>query len=325
MTASIRRSARLLSKTASAEPASSSSIDAVATAYSSKVVKTKATSTTVKARLVAKHKIQAAPQSVVIPQDSTSPSSSAAAVTGSVQSIGNQEALDEGIRFLKAADPKLGKFIETVQEPCTLMLSRDKNGQSSYESLCQSIIFQQLAGKAATAILLRFLKRYGQLKDASKTADLESESSTLTTADFVFPPPAMVAGLDVDEMRAVGLGQRKAEYLKEVATRFKDGKLSEGLLKDMSDEEVSRVLVAIRGIGQWTADMFLMFHLKRPNVLPTLDLAVRKAMCHHFGVPFGKKTPTHEQMVELARPWEPYRSIASWYMWRLMGTITQKS
>ncbi|KAI9506646.1 DNA glycosylase [Coemansia spiralis] len=191
-----------------------------------------------------------------------------------------------------------------------MALSRDSDSDTSYISLCQSIIYQQLAGKAAEAILLRFLKRYAH---------------PLSIKDFVFPSPQQVILFDVDEMRAIGLGQRKAEYLKEVAKNFSDGTLSEERLAAMSDEEVSRALVAIRGIGQWTADMFLMFHLKRPNVLPTLDLAVRKAMCHHFGVPFGKKTPTHEQMVELAQVWEPYRSVATWYMWRLIGTITQKS
>ncbi|KAJ1820738.1 hypothetical protein LPJ56_003376 [Coemansia sp. RSA 2599] len=239
--------------------------------------------------------------------------------------IETNQALDQAIAYLKAADPKLGKFIDTVTEPCTLSLSRNRKGHSSFISLSQSIVYQQLAGKAAAAILLRFLKRYGQLKDASKATMLEQDDGSLTYDDFVFPSPDRVAALDVDEMRAVGLGQRKAEYLKEVARRFSEGELSDEKLAKMTGDEVSRSLVAIRGIGQWTADMFLMFHLKRPDVLPTLDLAVRKAMCHHFGVQFTKNTPTHEQMIEMSRHWAPFRSIATWYMWRLMGTLTQKS
>ncbi|KAJ1957949.1 hypothetical protein GGI12_004876, partial [Dipsacomyces acuminosporus] len=169
-----------------------------------------------------------------------------------------------------------------------------------------------------------FLKRYGKLKDASKAHLLDADNSELEHEDFVFPPPEQVAELDVAEMKAVGLGQRKAEYLKEVAKRFKDGTLSDDLLAAMSDEEVSSALVSIRGIGQWTADMFLMFHLKRPNVLPTLDLAVRKSMCQHFGAKFGKNTPTHDELVEMGRVWEPYRSVATWYMWRLSDTVVQK-
>ncbi|KAJ2853487.1 hypothetical protein GGI22_004853, partial [Coemansia erecta] len=240
------------------------------------------------------------------------------------KSLAEPGAMDEAIRFLKEADPKLARIIDNTAEQCSMALQRDGKSDTSYISLCQSIVYQQLAGKAAEAILLRFLKRYGTPKSPAVKEALSSESSTtassLTTKDFVFPSAEQVASFDVDEMKAVGLGQRKAEYLKEVALNFSNGTLSEELLVSMLDEEVSRALVSIRGIGQWTADMFLMFHLKRPNVLPTLDLAVRKAMCQHFGVPFGKKTPTHEQMVALGEIWEPYRSVATWYMWRSLNT-----
>ncbi|KAJ2001735.1 hypothetical protein GGI02_005239 [Coemansia sp. RSA 2322] len=245
--------------------------------------------------------------------------------SGPFPSLSTPKVMQEAISHLKDVDPKLGKFIDQVTEVCSMSLERDKDGHTSYISLCQSIIYQQLAGKAAAAILLRFLKQYGTLKDQSK-ADLLAESDAKFEAeDFVFPSPQLVASLDTEELKNVGLGQRKAEYLKEVSLKFIDGTLSDARLAEMSDDEVSRALVAIRGIGQWTADMFLMFHLKRTNILPTLDLAIRKAMCHHFGVPFGKKTPTHEQMVEMGQIWEPYRSVATWYMWRLSGTITQKS
>ncbi|KAI9471468.1 DNA glycosylase [Coemansia mojavensis] len=192
-----------------------------------------------------------------------------------------------------------------------MSLPRDDDSDSSFVSLCKSVIFQQLAGSAARAILLKFLKRFGTLKDQSLT-------------HFVFPSPQAVVSMDHAELKAVGLSQRKAEYLQAVAERFNNGTLSDELLVSMSDSQVSEALVSIRGIGQRTADMFMMFYLKRPNILPTLDLAVRKAMCHHFKVPFGKRTPTHNQMVEMANAWEPYRSVATWYMWRLAGTITQK-
>ncbi|KAJ2806055.1 hypothetical protein H4R21_001025 [Coemansia helicoidea] len=231
----------------------------------------------------------------------------------------------EAIRHLKAVDPKLGELIDKTKEVCVMSLPRDSVDDSSFVSLSQSIVYQQLAGKAAQAILLRFLRRFGEPKSAGAGSPPDRDDPSLGCDDFVFPSADVVATLDVDEMKAVGLGQRKAEYISAVAARFNDGTLSDERLAAMSDDEVSRALVAIRGIGQWSADMFLMFHLKRPNVLPTLDLAVRKAMCAHFGVPFGKKTPSHEQMVEMGRAWEPYRSVASWYMWRLAGTITQKS
>ncbi|KAJ2780129.1 hypothetical protein H4R18_003633 [Coemansia javaensis] len=245
------------------------------------------------------------------------------------RSLADPGTMDAAVRHLRAADAKLAELIDRTTEVCSMSLPRDRDDDSCFTSLCRSVIYQQLAGKAAQAILLRFLKRYGTLVDAAKAPllllDGAEGPSALSCDDFRFPGPQAVAALDVDEVRAVGLGQRKAEYIRAVAERFNDGTLSDERLASMGDDEASRALVAIRGIGQWTADMFLMFHLKRPNVLPTLDLAVRKAMCSHFGVPFGKNSPTHEQMVELARPWEPYRSVATWYMWRLANTITQKS
>ncbi|KAJ2487583.1 hypothetical protein IWW37_005180 [Coemansia sp. RSA 2050] len=240
-------------------------------------------------------------------------------------SLATPQVMEDALRHLKSADPKLGKFIDKTVEQCAMSLDRDQDGHTSYISLCQSIIYQQLAGKAAAAILLRFLKRYGKLKDESKAELLTVDGASLDSSDFIFPTPEQVAAIDTEELKNAGLGQRKAEYLKEVAKKFNDGTLSDEKLARMSDSEAAAALVAIRGIGPWTADMFLMFHLKRTNILPTLDLAVRKAMCHHFGVPFGKKTPTHEHMVEMGQIWEPYRSVATWYMWKLSGTITQKS
>ncbi|KAJ2305468.1 hypothetical protein IWW51_006219 [Coemansia sp. RSA 2702] len=250
-----------------------------------------------------------------------SPLETAPASTAIVHAtLADPGAMDAAIRHLKEADPELARIIDKTTEVCSMALPRDDAGDTSYVSLCKSIIFQQVAGSAARAILLRFLRQYGTLK---RTSPLP-EGAQLTPADFVFPSAQAIVDMNVEEMRSYGLSQRKAEYLQAVAEQFNNGTLSEEQLARMTDAEVSQALVAIRGIGQWTADMFLMFHLKRPNVLPTLDLAVRKAMCHHFKVPFGKKTPTHEQMVDMARAWEPYRSVATWYMWRLAGTITQK-
>ncbi|KAJ1857001.1 hypothetical protein LPJ73_002107 [Coemansia sp. RSA 2703] len=333
----MRRSARILEKTASEVSAASSQSSPakakarVAVVKTSKVTKKK-TEPKTKAKVdpkVLKEKTAVVVSSTVIkakaPVLVAVPRAPLNLNAGTIVHLGTQEALNAAVEYLKAADPKLGKFIDTVSEPCSLVLARDRSDHTSYVSLCQSVIYQQLAGKAAAAILLRFLKRYGELKDSSKAGILETDDGSLTSDDFIFPPAAYVATLDVDEMKAVGLGQRKAEYLKEVARQFNIGNLSDEKLANMTDEEASQALVSIRGIGQWTADMFLMFHLKRPNILPTLDLAIRKAMCHHFGVPFGKKTPTHEQMIEMGTVWEPYRSVATWYMWRLLGTITQKS
>ncbi|KAJ2158234.1 hypothetical protein GGF46_003911 [Coemansia sp. RSA 552] len=258
-------------------------------------------------------------------QTATSATGPRAPVLSPGVALSDPDVMEAAVAHLKAADPKLGAVIDGIAEQCTMSLPRDKSTNTSFISLCQSVIYQQLAGSAARAILRRFLRRYGTLKDEEKRALLDDPRSELTEDDFYFPTPEAMVRLDVEDMRHAGLSQRKGEYLKAVAEKFHDGTLSDTLLAGMSDSEVSRSLVAIRGIGQWTADMFLMFHLKRPNVLPTLDLAVRKGMAQHFGVPFGKKTPAHNELVELAQIWEPYRSVATWYMWRVANTITQKS
>ncbi|KAJ2607675.1 hypothetical protein GGH99_001970 [Coemansia sp. RSA 1285] len=340
MTVSIRRSARLLARTA--DPTTLTTATAKATAVSA----TDATTGRVAKSKRVKSSKSKGKQSdigdclpVVVLQaeqgnGAANPRANAKPES-TFQSLADPGAIDEAIRFLKDADPKLAHIIDRTTEKCAMGLPRESESDTnSYISLCQSIIYQQLAGKAAEAILLRFLKRYGARRNPDvdhSQSSMSSSSDGLPTApalsikDFVFPSAEQVAGFDVDEMKAVGLGQRKAEYLKEVAINFRNGTLSEERLAMMSDDEVSQALVSIRGIGQWTADMFLMFHLKRPNVLPTLDLAVRKAMCQHFGVPFGKKTPTHDQMVRLGEIWEPYRSVATWYMWRSLNTVTQES
>ncbi|KAJ2712396.1 hypothetical protein H4R19_002779 [Coemansia spiralis] len=298
-----RRSARLLGQAASAAASPAKASAAPASGRVAKKAKTRIVRPTVSPPATA-----AAPSAL---PDTLPPTS-----------LADPDAMAQAIRHLKAADPKLGKLIDRTKETCSMSLPRDKDGDSSFVSLCQSIIFQQLAGKAALAILVRFLRKFGTPKGTASGSVPDRDDPSLGRNDFIFPSPEEVAALDVGEMKAVGLGQRKAEYISAVAVQFNNGTLSEERLVAMSDDEVSRALVAIRGIGQWTADMFLMFHLKRPNVLPTLDLAVRKSMCKHFGVPFGKKTPTHEQLVELGRVWEPYRSVATWYMWRLTDTVT---
>ncbi|KAJ1901021.1 hypothetical protein LPJ66_001066 [Kickxella alabastrina] len=319
MSMSTRRSARLLSKPTTATTTTTRKVSS--STKPSKVTKPKP-------KVLAK-KVLPPPSPPSLLHLSTSTANPL--LQQAISPLRTRDGLAQAILHLKASDPKLGKFIDTVKEPCTVMLPRDTPEQSSYVSLCQSIIYQQLAGKAAAAILLRFLKQYGIRKKPQQppilpTAadEIEEMEAPVTADDFIFPPASLVFSLDVDEMKSVGLGQRKAEYLQEVARQFHEGLLSDTALALMSDEEVSRALVTVRGIGQWTADMFLIFHLKRPNVLPTMDLAVRKAMCKHFSVPFGKKTPTHEQMVEMGSVWEPYRSVATWYMWKYTDTVTQK-
>ncbi|KAJ1920958.1 hypothetical protein H4219_001011 [Mycoemilia scoparia] len=248
--------------------------------------------------------------------------------------------LNEG-NFVAAAkehlvrvDPKLGDFIRNCKVECRLTPSRGDSA-SCFEALAKSIIYQQLAGKAARAIYIKFLALFGLNPPPvpSATTDSSDNGTSSTSKNsgdgnweseerIGFPSPAQVLTHTVETLRPAGLSVRKAEYILALASNFELGNLSDAKLLEMSDEEVSKSLTSIRGIGQWTVDMFLMFHLRRPNILPTLDLAVKKAMCQHFGVPFSKNSPKHDQLVELAKHWAPYRSIATWYMWQTQDTVT---
>lgn len=115
-------------------------------------------------------------------------------------------------------------------------------------------------------------------------------------------------------LRAAGLSERKVSYVKDLAAHFLDGRLNDALLHSASDSELAAALIAVRGIGEWTCHMFMMFTLKRGNVLPVGDLGVRKGVMLCFGL---KKLPNREQMEELAAAWEPFRTVGSYYMWKV--------
>jgi len=115
------------------------------------------------------------------------------------------------------------------------------------------------------------------------------------------------------QMRSVGLSKQKSSYLRDMAERAVRGDLDFGKLHQLSDDEVISHLTQVKGVGTWTAQMFLMFTLKRPNVLPTGDLGVQMAIKKHYN---KRKLPKPLQMEKIARAWEPYRSVACWYLWR---------
>lgn len=160
-----------------------------------------------------------------------------------------------------------------------------------YEALVGAIIFQQLAGKAAQAILNRFKALY----------------------NGKIPTPKRFLATPDGKLRSAGLSPQKISYLKDLCTRLEQGSLDLKHLQDLADDEVVRELDEVRGIGRWTAEMFLMFSLGRTNVLPVGDLGLQKAAQALYGL---EELPSHERFEELAKPWHPYRSIASIYLWR---------
>ena len=162
--------------------------------------------------------------------------------------------------------------------------------EPTFASLARSIVFQQLSTKAATTI-------YNRLQEAAGGA--------LT--------PQSIRGLSVGEMRRAGLSRQKISYIRDLAEHALSGALALGRLHGMTDEEVIVTLTDIKGIGVWTAHMFLIFALRRPNVLATGDLGVRTAIKKAYR---KRKLPAHKDIEKIAKGWHPYCSVACWYLWR---------
>jgi DNA-3-methyladenine glycosylase II len=191
---------------------------------------------------------------------------------------------------LKKSDPVLRAIIERVG-PC-----RMEFGPAEFCSLAEAIVYQQLNGKAAVTIWKRF-------------AGLAGEPVT----------PEGILRLSDEQLRSVGLSKQKSAYLKDLAAKTASGLLDFSKLQDLSDEEVIKHLTQVKGIGVWTAHMFLIFSLRRPNILPTGDYGVQMAVKKHYK---KRKLPKPVEMERIARVWEPYRSIACWYMWRSLDIKT---
>jgi DNA-3-methyladenine glycosylase II len=162
--------------------------------------------------------------------------------------------------------------------------------EPTFRALVRSIVFQQLHGKAARAIFDR----------------LQAKAGGKITPDSILK-------LRPAQMRSLGLSRQKLTYIRDLARKTRDGLVEFEKFPQMSDEEVIAELTQVKGIGQWTAHMFLMFALRRPNILPTGDYGVRSAMRKAYGM---KVMPKPRTMERLAKGWHPYCSIASWYMWR---------
>jgi DNA-3-methyladenine glycosylase II len=161
-----------------------------------------------------------------------------------------------------------------------------------FQALARAIIFQQLAGAAANAIYGRFVALFPGVE---------------------FPSPEQVLAKTDAELRAVGLSEKKALYIKDLAAHIRDGKLNFHLFHKMTDEEIIAHLIMVKGIGRWTAEMFLMFNLGRPDVMPADDLGVQNAIRRHYKM---RQRPNRKRLLKHAERWRPYRTAAAWYLWR---------
>jgi DNA-3-methyladenine glycosylase II len=178
-----------------------------------------------------------------------------------------------------------------------------KRRSDAFTALARAITGQQISVKAADAIWRRLVA----------TAAPEAVARAFPRLD-----PAQVAALTPRALRAAGFSERKASYLADLAGHFVSGRLDPRAWKRLDDESLIAELVDVRGIGRWTAEMFLMFHELRPDVLPVDDLGLRKAAALHYG---GGDAMTADALRELGERWRPWRSAATWYLWRALDPI----
>ena len=172
-----------------------------------------------------------------------------------------------------------------------------------FTTLARAIVGQQISVKAADTIWRRFVA----------IAAPRAKSAAFPRLDT-----GTVAATDIDALRACGLSGRKADYLRDLAAHFACGTLDPGSWKKLDDEALIEALVAVKGIGRWTAEMFLIFHAMRADVLPVDDIGLKRAVALHYNG--GERLPP-AAMRELAVAWQPYRSVATWYLWRSLDPI----
>jgi len=193
--------------------------------------------------------------------------------------------------YLSQKDLKLASIIRSIGDYSIKMHS------DPFESLIQSIVYQQLSGKAANAIYNRFLNYYG----------------------CTVPTPQQIISTPSETLRdKIGLSFKKIEYIKDLSSRISDGRLNLSLLSGMTDDEIVSELIQVKGIGRWTAEMFLIFCLGREDVMPIGDLGIRKAIQILYNLP---QIPTPSSMLAISLPWKPYRSIATWYLWKSLDNF----
>ena len=172
-----------------------------------------------------------------------------------------------------------------------------------FQSLCRAIVYQQLSGKAAATILVRFIGLF----------QAERSNVRPTRSNITFPTPNDVWKMSVHKMRAAGLSMQKVSYLKDLAEKFSDGTIRHRSLGRMQSADIVEHLTQVKGVGVWTVHMFLIFTLNRPDVLPTGDLGIRKGFQMLYKL---KDLPDHKTMEKLALPWREHASAAAWYLWR---------
>ena len=195
---------------------------------------------------------------------------------------------DEACKHLMKKDRVMKRLIPVHGNACL------QTRGDAFTTLARSIVGQQISVKAAQTVWDRFVQLPRKIN------------------------PAHVLKLKTEDMRATGLSARKVQYLQDLATHFDEGKVQEKSWVDMADDAIIAELTAIRGIGRWTAEMFLIFHLMRPNVLPLDDVGLINGISHNY---FSGEAVSRSDAREVAAAWAPFCSVATWYIWRSLDPV----
>jgi DNA-3-methyladenine glycosylase II len=202
-------------------------------------------------------------------------------------------------KALATADPTMAALIERVGEidlATRLRRRSEERPADAYGALLRAIVGQQLSTKAARTIYLRVLDLF----------------------DGATPSPQQLLDAREEDLRGAGLSGRKVEYIRDLATHVLSGELELDRLDELGDEEAIEEIVAVRGLGRWTAEMFLIFHLERPDVLSGGDLGIRKAIQIEYEL---EEMPSPDAVVEMSERWRPHRSLASLYLWESLAAV----
>ena len=197
-------------------------------------------------------------------------------------------SIQKAVTALRKLDPEMAPLLDAFQ-------MEDLQPETDfYRSLTRAIIYQQLSGKAAKTISDRFVALYKEKK---------------------YPSPKDVLKTDPEILRSVGLSNAKAKYIKNISQAFLDGSVDHQNLGSLSDDDIMNQLVSIKGVGPWTAQMFLMFTLNRPDIFPTGDLGVQKGFQQYFKL---KELPSPKIMEKRSQKWKPHRTVASLFFWKVV-------
>jgi DNA-3-methyladenine glycosylase II len=195
------------------------------------------------------------------------------------------------LRHLSAGDPVMAALIERFGKPDEVLARRGQRPGDAYGALLRSIVGQQLSSKAARTIFERLIGLFGDRT----------------------PSPRELLETDPERLRGSGLSRAKVAFLRDLAEHVEDGELDLEQLAELPDDEVLAQLTQVKGLGPWTVDMFLIFHLGRPDVLPVGDLGIRRAAQLAYGL---AELPNGAELERIGEPWRPWRSLACLYLWR---------